>query len=230
MADAAETILVLQHQDDAGPGNLADWLWAKGIPWQLVDVRAGELPQPTRHRALMVLGSREAAYDATVPWGQPERSFVQAEVECGTPVFGICYGAQLLAQILDGKVQPAAEAERGWTKIPAVADEPQLAQVVQGCWFEWHGDEILLPPQATLLAGNRHVQAFSQGRHLGVQFHPEITAEQIRAWMTADQRRRQLADVGGVPEELVRITESRYQDAERAAWRLYEEFLKVADG
>jgi hypothetical protein len=60
------TVLVLQHQEDADPRNLATWLDAAGIPWQLVDVSEDTLPPVLPRRALVVLGSKESVYDNSV--------------------------------------------------------------------------------------------------------------------------------------------------------------------
>ncbi|MEU0650518.1 type 1 glutamine amidotransferase [Streptomyces umbrinus] len=227
--DTARKVLVLQHQDDDPPGNLASWLDAQEIDWQLIDLSVDQLPPPARRRALVVLGSRESVLHPVAPWAQPEREFVQAEIGLGTPVLGICYGAQLLAQVLGGQVHRSSEPERGWTEIAPKAIKAPLEEAVAGCWFEWHEDAITLPPQARLLAQNRHVQAFSHGRHLGVQFHPEITSEQISAWMASEQRQRKLEEAGDQPEDLLQMTAAQHLNAERSAARLYETFLNAAD-
>ncbi|MGW4059809.1 type 1 glutamine amidotransferase [Amycolatopsis sp. NPDC004747] len=214
-------VLVLQHQEDAGPGNLGTWLSDHGVGWELVDVSAGLLPTPRRWRALVVLGSREAAYDETVGWLAAEREFVRASMALGTPVFGICFGAQLLAQVLGGEVRRAAAIERGWTAVGS--SEADL----DGTWFEWHGDEITAPPAATVLAAGSCVQAFRSGPHLGVQFHPEVTREQLERWMDSDRRLKLLAEAGGERATLLADTAKHLPDATEAAGRLYARFFRV---
>ncbi|WP_406632389.1 type 1 glutamine amidotransferase [Amycolatopsis sp. WGS_07] len=218
-----ETVLVLRHQEDAGPGNLATWLDARRIPWRLVDVADG-LPAPRPCRALVVLGSRESVYDPAVPWVPDERAFVREQLALGTPVFGICFGAQLLAEVLGGEVRPAEAPERGWAEVKTSAGGA-LTDAIEGRWFEWHGDEIAAPPGAAVLSADRCVQAFVHGPHLGVQFHPEITADQIRAWMANDRRRRQLREAGGEPEDLLLATEACDARAGEAAAGLYDAFF-----
>ncbi|MFE3169431.1 type 1 glutamine amidotransferase [Streptomyces sp. NPDC059224] len=223
-------VLVLQHQDDDPPGNLALWLDDEGIAWQLVDVATDELPRPARYRALVVLGSQESVLDPVAPWALPERAFVRAQTEVGTPVLGICYGAQLLSQVLGGAVHRSSQPEHGWTDITPVHPESPFAEAVRGCWFEWHEDEISLPPRATLIAQNQHAQAFGHGRHLGVQFHPEITSELIHAWITSERWQRRVAEVRGGTEQILEATHKRHRSAEQAARRLYRAFLDCADG
>lgn len=216
-------VLVLRHQDDAGPGNLATWLSANGIPWELADVSAGTLPAPRRRRALVVLGSREAAYDEGIGWLAGEREFVRASIALGTPVFGICFGAQVLAQVFGGEVRRAATIERGWTAVASSGDDH--AGLVDGTWFEWHGDEISPPPTATVLASGLCVQAFRQGPHLGVQFHPEVTQDQLVRWMDSDRRLKLLAEAGGERATLLADTAKHLPDATEAAGRLYARFF-----
>ena len=219
-----ETVLVLQHQDDAGPGNLGAWLTGNGLPWELVDVPSGTLPPLRRHRAVVVLGSREAAYDESLPWLAAERGFVRASIALGTPVLGICFGAQVLAQLFGGAVHRAATIERGWTPVAQRADL-QYSGLVGGTWFEWHGDEITAPPTATVLAAGLCVQAFRHGPHLGVQFHPEVTAEQLTRWMDSDRRLKLLEEAGGERATLLADTAKHLPDATEAAGRLYARFF-----
>jgi GMP synthase-like glutamine amidotransferase len=96
-----DSVLILQHQSDAGPGNLASWLHGRGLAFEVLDVPSGPLPPASARRALVVLGSRESVYDDSVPWLAAEASFVRAMLATGTPVLGLCFGAQLLASVLD---------------------------------------------------------------------------------------------------------------------------------
>src|SRR5262249_53905736 len=89
----------------------------------------------------------------------------------GVPVLGICFGAQALCVAFGGKVERLPAMEIGW-KLAATID-PEL--VPAGPWLDFHGDHCLLPAEATVLATSENcVQAFALGRHLGVQFHPEV--------------------------------------------------------
>ena len=73
------------------------------------------------------------------------------------------------------------------------ADPDVLAD---GEWLQFHDDAFTLPPGAELLAANEiGVQAFRHGRHLGVQFHPEITPTAFAAWVDAWRATGELAGV-----------------------------------
>jgi GMP synthase-like glutamine amidotransferase len=228
-----DTVLVLQHQNDAGPGNLASWLDGRGMAWQLVDVSAQPLPPVVPRRALVVLGSRESVYDDTVPWLAAETAFVEATIATGTPVLGLCFGAQLLASVLGGTVSRAPNAERGWIDViatpqavgPAACESEEAA--LAGQWFAWHQDHIQPPPGSVVLArSDRCVQGFSAGRHLGVQFHPEVTLDQVGSWLAQDRRRRQLHQADGDAEQLLHATRRLEPHAASAAAQLYQAFFR----
>jgi GMP synthase-like glutamine amidotransferase len=62
--------------------------------------------------------------------------------------------------------------------------------------MQFHDDALTLPTGAELLAANEiGVQAFRHGRHLGVQFHPEITPTAFAAWVDAWRVTGELAAV-----------------------------------
>jgi len=140
------------------------------------------IPDPADVAVLVVLGSAAAADDDSLPWLAPERAYVTRAVALGTPVLGICFGAQLLARVLGGTVGRAPRPERGFVRLTS-ADPDALAD---GEWMQFHDDAFTMPPGAELLAANEiGVQAFRHGRHLGVQFHPEITPTAFAAWVDA---------------------------------------------
>ena len=150
------------------------------------------IPDPSGVAVLVVLGSAAAADDDSLPWLAPELAYVTRAIELGTPVLGICFGAQLLARVLGGTVGRAPRSERGFMRLTS-ADPDVLAD---GEWLQFHDDAFTLPPGAQLLAANEiGVQAFRHGRHLGVQFHPEITPAAFAAWVDAWRATGELAGV-----------------------------------
>jgi GMP synthase (glutamine-hydrolysing) len=102
-----------------------------------------------------------------------------AALRSGLPVLGICYGMQLIAHHLGGKVAPGERREYG-PALLAVEDPGGLFQGLPAELPVWmsHGDNVLeLPPGFHPLAssGNSPLAAFSDGRGvLGIQFHPEV--------------------------------------------------------
>lgn len=232
---SADSVLILQHQADAGPGNLVSWLESRGLAFQVLDVPAQPLPLATARRALVVLGSRESVYDDSVPWLAAEAAFLRATLATGTPVLGLCFGAQLLASVLGGTVSRAPRAERGWIDVteaegdcgaPSAHGAAVHGAAVAGRWLAWHQDHIEPPPGSTVLArSDLCVQGFSAGAHLGVQFHPEATIAQVEDWLAQERRLRPLDEADGDAEQLLDTTRRLQGQATAAAARLYEAFF-----
>jgi GMP synthase (glutamine-hydrolysing) len=101
-------------------------------------------------------------------------------LELGIPVLGICYGMQLLAVKLGGRVEGAEVGEFGRSKL-TVSDHGQLLAGLpaeQSCWMS-HRDTVFAPPpgfRALASSTESPVAAFeSQERGIyGIQFHPEV--------------------------------------------------------
>lgn len=142
----------------------------------------------------------------------------------GTPIFGICFGGQMLAHALGGRVERAAAPEIGWF---AVAADPEKASVfAENPWFQWHYDRFTPPPGARELAsGPQGCQAFVLGSSLGVQFHPEITPAIVERW-SSGAGAEELARVGRDPSALVSDTNSHAHVSARAARRLVDWFVE----
>ncbi|GAB3249263.1 type 1 glutamine amidotransferase [Kineosporia babensis] len=211
-------VLVLQHQDDVAPGNLGEWLTVQGIPFVVQDVTAQGPHDETDWGAVVVLGSKESAYDASVPWLEWERTELRRHLDAGRPLLGICFGAQLLAQLTGGSVAAARSPERGWIDVEG--------SPLTGSWFAWHGDEITVPPQAQVLArSSACVQAFQVGPHLGVQFHPEVSLAMITGWLAENRRQEQLSAVDSTIDTVLAESAARAAEAEQAAHRLYAGFF-----
>ena len=96
------------------------------------------------------------------------------------PVLGICYGMQLLAHRLGGRVAPAARREYGPAEVTLTADVPLLFPLASDprVWMS-HGDRIeAVPPGFEVLAHSTNSPVAAMGdleRGLyGLQFHPEV--------------------------------------------------------
>lgn len=126
-----------------------------------------------KHAGIILSGGPQSVYEKDAP-----RTKVGI-LELGIPILGICYGHQLLAQMLGAKVQ-RGEGEYGPTKLSVVAHDTLLKGTPdeQIVWMS-HTDTVTkLPPKSVTLASTEqcHNAAFAdlRRRFYGVQFHPEV--------------------------------------------------------
>jgi len=154
------------------------------------------LPRPLdAYGAVLVFGgAMHADQDEHHPWLREEDLFLQRLLDLHLPVLGICLGSQLLAKAAHAPVYPLEEAEVGWLSVDlteAGANDPVLGRL-PGTFaaLQWHYYAHDLPAGAVELARN-HVctQAFRLGESAwGVQFHPEVTLQQVESWIGEEDR------------------------------------------
>lgn len=163
------------------PGALIPALSTRDLKHEVVSLVSEQEPEPdlSGYDLLVVMGSKESAYDDSVPWLARELAFAGSAVEAGLPVLGICFGAQLLARYLGGTVRPAVQAEFGFTAVET--DDPEL--VSAGPWMQFHSDAFVPPPGTEIARNAAGAQAFLAGKVLGVQFHPESTVDSFHSWL-----------------------------------------------
>lgn len=160
---------------------------------------AGEIPQPIAsedeakpaeanvtppYDAVIVSGSQSSVYHDE-PWMVELATWVRDAIEADLPVLGVCWGHQLLAQILGGSVEDRGTYELGYVQIDQVHNDPLFDGLDDPfVAFATHSDEVMsLPDDVTVLARNADgIQAFRKDCVYGVQFHPEYdmrTAEDM---------------------------------------------------
>jgi GMP synthase-like glutamine amidotransferase len=216
--------LLLQTQDSAPPGLLAAWADGRQIPLDVVRVdRSPRLPDPASFAFAVALGSHASLVGPRPGWVGSEVDWLRDAERAGVPVLGICFGAQALAVAHGGQVTRLPKPEVGWLQLDTADD---LA-VPSGPWLAWHEDAITLPPFGYELARNEAgLQAFSIGRHLAVQFHPEVTPAVASSW--ADDAGRLLARAGLDRTALESTIRENATAAAVAAHRLFDRFAARA--
>ena len=124
--------------------------------------------------AIILSGGPSSVYEDGSPKLDPKI------LELGVPVLGICYGFQILAQTLGGRVDKTGKREYGATKLSIASGGTLLAGQpdLQVCWMS-HGDQVMQAPSGfEVLASTETtpVAAFEskEKKIYGVQWHPEV--------------------------------------------------------
>ena len=116
-------------------------------------------------------------------WLLPELKWLKNVHNAGIPIFGICFGGQLMARALGGSVARGPKAEVGW--YPLMSDDQSI--IPNGPWFQYHWDRWVTPKGATEIARTPIAsQAFIMGRTLGLQFHPEVNIDVLNSWLSLE--------------------------------------------
>jgi GMP synthase (glutamine-hydrolysing) len=127
-----------------------------------------------RPLALVLSGGPASVYAEGAPKIDP-RLF-----ELGVPVLGICYGMQLMAQELGGRVERTGTSEFGRTQLRAEDGSALLSGLPpeQTCWMSHRDSVVAAPEGARVVAGSpaAPISAFEDAERglYGVQFHPEV--------------------------------------------------------
>lgn len=124
--------------------------------------------------ALILSGGPQSVY-------APQSPAISKEIfELGIPILGICYGLQIMAHVLGGKVKPSKKREYGFAHLK-VTDRKGLLSNIKDRGQVWmsHGDRVHRVPSGFLISGvtsncNAAVIESRKKKIFGVQFHPEV--------------------------------------------------------
>lgn len=151
------------------------------ITFDIVSLAAGEaLPDPAELQAILITGSAAGVYDK-LDWIAPLEDFVRAAHDSGTPMVGVCFGHQLIAQALGGVVR---KSDKGWGIGRHVYQVAAGNGIVGGEHIAIpcsHQDQVIEPPAGarTILSSEFAPHAgllYANGATFSVQPHPEFTA------------------------------------------------------
>ena len=151
------------------------------------------LPEHAGWAGVLVTGSAAMVTDREA-WSERSAAWLREAHARELPVFGICYGHQLIADAFGGKVDYHPKGREMGTvdidQLPAAADDPLFAGLPQRFAAQTtHLQSVLQPPsEAVVLAANAHdgCNALRIGRSTwGVQFHPEFSATHMRGYLHA---------------------------------------------
>jgi GMP synthase (glutamine-hydrolysing) len=145
-------------------------VYSELVPWNTP-------PEDLSHltvKGFILSGGPASVYDEGAPY------LPDWVIDTGLPVLGICYGMQLLAHKLGGRVEPATSREYGHAILEVGEAASDLFRSLPGSLPVWmsHGDRIeQLPPGFRSIAQSRNapIAAMADAAgHYGIQFHPEV--------------------------------------------------------
>lgn len=145
-------------------------------------VPSGEMPSTFDFEGCIVTGSRASVY-WDEPWIGELKAWVGEATDRGMPTLGVCFGHQLIAEVLGGQVEPMDEYEIGYREVTTSGDSVLFDGIDRSCTvFTTHSDRVSqLPPGAELIAANDYgIHGLRSGDVFSVQFHPEYDTETAR--------------------------------------------------
>jgi GMP synthase (glutamine-hydrolysing) len=188
-------VLSIVHGDEARTELFAPFVRGQGNEldeWSLAWNAPPPSPLDDYDAFLVFGGAMHADQDDRHPWLRDENLLLQELLGRCVPMLGVCLGAQLIAKAAHAPVHAASESEIGWHEVELTADaadDPVFSKLPQRFLaFQWHYYTYSVPAGAVELARSSVcTQAFRLGDVVwGVQFHPEVTEPQIRAWLSQE--------------------------------------------
>ena len=160
---------------------IAHWL-ARGLPeadLSVIDVVEGApLPGLADFDGYVVSGSDKGVYDE-VEWMAPLRCFLLDAREASTPLLGICFGHQIMADVFGGRAELAGPPEVGVRRY--VLEGAEVSAHV------WHQDQVTQVPTGAQVIGAADYCPVGALAYpfpaLSVQFHPEYTADYLGGFL-----------------------------------------------
>ncbi len=175
----------LQHVPFENPGTILEWAKERAYPLTCTRLyENSQFPEQSQFDWLVVMGGPMNIYEEEdYPWLVQEKKFIRKSIENNKVLIGLCLGAQLIADVIGGRVIQNNYKEIGWFPVALTEKAhimPQFSFLPDNpIVFEWHGDTFVdLPEEAVLLAENEACknQAFVyKERVFGFQFHLENT-------------------------------------------------------
>jgi GMP synthase (glutamine-hydrolysing) len=219
-------VLAITHAPSVGPGVFEDVVRAAGHELVERQLPVDGVPTEDADAILVLGGAMHPDEEERHGWLRPELRYLEQQVERGTPMLGVCLGSQLIARAAGARVFRAVEPEVGW--LPVEVTEAGTADSVASALpprfdaFQWHHYTHDLPDGALELARSPVcTQAFRLGRAWGVQFHPEVRAEQVESWLAEDP------DDVDDPAALLAATRERIAAWNELGRRLCSAFLRA---
>jgi len=220
-------LLVLQHLEIEGPGLFEQFAKERDLKIEIIRLdNKNDLPQTKKGDLILIMGGPMGVKDIgndRYPWLKLERNFIKKELENERPIIGVCLGAQLLASAAGGDVEilkygspPKELPEIGWSQIFIDKSNKDFKELFEDPFhvLHWHGDRILLPNNAVLIASSSRCkeQFFRIGNFAyGLQFHIEATGEMLNKWIKKNKEFVHKG-LGSNGQEIIKEENKKYID------------------
>lgn len=184
--------IIIKHEVYEGPDYILQILKNKNIKYKIINIyKNDKLPPINSYDLLIIMGGSMGVYDEEkYKWLIKEKFFIKDAIRNGKKIFGICLGAQLIANCLGAKVYKNRFKEIGWfpIKLTKYAKYKRIFSDLPSEFvtFHWHNDTFSLPKGATRIATSDACenQGFVFGKNIiGLQFHPEITEKSLKLFL-----------------------------------------------
>jgi GMP synthase (glutamine-hydrolysing) len=215
-------VLAVIHSHEAGPELFAEVLAEDGHELVVWDIRTQGTPPQDVDAVMVFGGDQNVGEELEHPWLHEEYDALRRWVDGGTPLLGVCLGAQTLAHALGATVGPARETLAGFyetTLTDAGEADPVLGVLPRSFdAFNANAYAFEAPPGATPLAEGPVLQAFRIGETAwALQFHPEIRREHVLTWFEDDTTPRTPEEISALLDEKL----DRWQELGRMLCRAF---------
>jgi GMP synthase-like glutamine amidotransferase len=172
----------------------------EGFAFDTVRLSEGApLPDPASLEAVLITGSSAGVYDNHLGWMEPLRQFIRGAYAAKTPMVGLCFGHQIIADALGGGVR---KSDKGWglgRHVYGVSHRPaaiggKLPEFAIACS---HQDQVIeAPSEAEVFLSSDFTPnaglVYRNGAALSLQPHPEFADDYALA--LAEMRRGKAPD------------------------------------
>ncbi len=227
----------LQHVHFEDPANIFKWAKEKGHSIKGSRLFFNEpFPDIDDFDLLLVMGGPMGIYDEEdFPFLKEEKRFIEKSISRGKKVLGICLGAQLIADVLGGKVYKNRYKEIGWFPVfktkeaknsRIFSDFPDKLDV-----FHWHGDTFEIPQGGKRIFFSEGCEnqgfEYNSGKVIALQFHLETTQESAKALI--ENSIEELKEKGKYiqPPEEILSNGKRFAELENYLFKMMDKIEKI---